>query len=591
MKPGLEERRFVAVPPGATWAELKVRSSETDTPKVSAAGGRAGGRAGALHARLPWHAGNRLGTGSASRSKPCKRWRASPSAALSGALPWRNPYLLHLQCHLTCPSAPPPPSEVHAARHGSAATHPLLRDRVALVHAAVGAPGKCCCASCCDDERGLTAQAAAAAPHRYAFAAVLPCCPAPQLPPGCPPRLCLPQPLPPCSPPPPPPPRAVLQETAAAFPVTAGTTLELTLAQFWSSLGEASLHAELFFHGVAVTPAKVGTCICMHMYACKQKNTSAGPQCAPHVDAAAPPAPRRSPPDLHGRGRAVPRRRLQPCFPAPPPRSPPTPPPRPGRPQPHHSAPVAPDPCRATPCTSTAPAPRPRCLWRRHCAGRRLSRRWVDRPCVCVCAAPHVPARLLPRTKCSQVLQTKHWVGVCEESLLLVETPLRREEVEPQAATQTSASCLHLLRPSRGPAHSFAPAGATNSLQLMLQSPLPVLLACAPRATDPPPPPPTHTHTTTTTTKPSLPVGQAGHPADPPPPRQSRAGPPVCRARRAVGRTAQPLPRPHLQAQPGRGGQGGAHAAGAQPVGGRAGGERRWVGGWVGGRVGGWVGG
>lgn len=46
------------------------------------------------------------------------------------------------------------------------------------------------------------------------------------------------------------------QETGAAFAVTAGTTLELTLAQYWSSLGDATLNAELSFHGVEVTPAK-----------------------------------------------------------------------------------------------------------------------------------------------------------------------------------------------------------------------------------------------------------------------------------------------------------------------------------------------
>lgn len=46
------------------------------------------------------------------------------------------------------------------------------------------------------------------------------------------------------------------QEFTAAFAVTAGTTLELTLAQAWSSLGAASLSAELAFHGVKVTPAK-----------------------------------------------------------------------------------------------------------------------------------------------------------------------------------------------------------------------------------------------------------------------------------------------------------------------------------------------
>ena len=47
------------------------------------------------------------------------------------------------------------------------------------------------------------------------------------------------------------------QEATSHFAVTGGTTLELTLAQYWSSLGDASLQAELAFHGVLVDPAKV----------------------------------------------------------------------------------------------------------------------------------------------------------------------------------------------------------------------------------------------------------------------------------------------------------------------------------------------
>ncbi|PRW39066.1 Tripeptidyl-peptidase 2 isoform A [Chlorella sorokiniana] len=46
------------------------------------------------------------------------------------------------------------------------------------------------------------------------------------------------------------------QEMSAAFAVTGGTTLELTFAQYWSSLGDASLSADLSFHGVQATPAK-----------------------------------------------------------------------------------------------------------------------------------------------------------------------------------------------------------------------------------------------------------------------------------------------------------------------------------------------
>jgi hypothetical protein len=53
------------------------------------------------------------------------------------------------------------------------------------------------------------------------------------------------------------PPPLLPQEHSAAFAVSGGTTLELTLAQYWSSLGEAALSVELAFHGVQVVPSKV----------------------------------------------------------------------------------------------------------------------------------------------------------------------------------------------------------------------------------------------------------------------------------------------------------------------------------------------
>lgn len=44
-------------------------------------------------------------------------------------------------------------------------------------------------------------------------------------------------------------------ESAAAFAVADGATMEVTLAQFWSSLGGSRLSAELSFHGVTLTTA------------------------------------------------------------------------------------------------------------------------------------------------------------------------------------------------------------------------------------------------------------------------------------------------------------------------------------------------
>lgn len=46
-------------------------------------------------------------------------------------------------------------------------------------------------------------------------------------------------------------------ESVAAFAVTGGATLELTLAQYWSSLGGAELEAELAFHGVDARPLAI----------------------------------------------------------------------------------------------------------------------------------------------------------------------------------------------------------------------------------------------------------------------------------------------------------------------------------------------
>ena len=39
--------------------------------------------------------------------------------------------------------------------------------------------------------------------------------------------------------------------------VAAGGTLEVTLSQFWSSLGDAALEAELEFHGLAAEPGAI----------------------------------------------------------------------------------------------------------------------------------------------------------------------------------------------------------------------------------------------------------------------------------------------------------------------------------------------
>ena len=43
---------------------------------------------------------------------------------------------------------------------------------------------------------------------------------------------------------------AARTELAIPFPVVGGATLEVTLAQFWSSLGESSLEAEVAFYGI-----------------------------------------------------------------------------------------------------------------------------------------------------------------------------------------------------------------------------------------------------------------------------------------------------------------------------------------------------
>ena len=44
-------------------------------------------------------------------------------------------------------------------------------------------------------------------------------------------------------------------EWTAPFQVVGGSTLEVTVAQFWSSLAEGSLAVEVLFHGVECTPA------------------------------------------------------------------------------------------------------------------------------------------------------------------------------------------------------------------------------------------------------------------------------------------------------------------------------------------------
>lgn len=41
-------------------------------------------------------------------------------------------------------------------------------------------------------------------------------------------------------------------EWTSAFSVVGDTTMELTLSQFWSSLGDSSIEVEVSFHGLTV---------------------------------------------------------------------------------------------------------------------------------------------------------------------------------------------------------------------------------------------------------------------------------------------------------------------------------------------------
>lgn len=51
---------------------------------------------------------------------------------------------------------------------------------------------------------------------------------------------------------------AVLLAVCCVVQVVGDCTLELTLSQFWSSLGSSSLEVELAFHGLGVEPAAGG---------------------------------------------------------------------------------------------------------------------------------------------------------------------------------------------------------------------------------------------------------------------------------------------------------------------------------------------
>lgn len=46
-------------------------------------------------------------------------------------------------------------------------------------------------------------------------------------------------------------------EWVSSFQVVGGTTLEVTIAQFWSSLGDSSLDVEVLFHGIECRPEAV----------------------------------------------------------------------------------------------------------------------------------------------------------------------------------------------------------------------------------------------------------------------------------------------------------------------------------------------
>ena len=44
---------------------------------------------------------------------------------------------------------------------------------------------------------------------------------------------------------------------SSAFRVVGGASLELTVAQFWSSLGESSIDVDISYHGIQVAPSSI----------------------------------------------------------------------------------------------------------------------------------------------------------------------------------------------------------------------------------------------------------------------------------------------------------------------------------------------
>lgn len=230
--PGTLHRRFVAVPQGATWAELTVHrvdggsghaaAASTLTPLSQAAheshlSASSTPTPGLSRSAAP-HSGFETGSGGYESGGESSSGHGNGQGVLLSPLPGHPRHPHHADCTATPLRGTPRPSAPSSSPVRQA-TDGAPR-RAAATAAASDASARMIVVHCVQVVRHASPKTAELSAERYMT-----------LRPG--------------------------DRDAIAFPVRAGLTLEVVVGQFWSSLGQAAVTAEVVFRGVSTDASEV----------------------------------------------------------------------------------------------------------------------------------------------------------------------------------------------------------------------------------------------------------------------------------------------------------------------------------------------